>query len=1338
MSNELNLNNIEPSDDRMERLLVAMDESLKLGFSADELTGTVYPGLSPEDRSRFEEAKNCVRLLNLLLRPYNRSSLDVESRDNALKGSIPLFTQAETFSGTSRYEVIRKIGKGAMGVVYEAQDRDRNIRVALKVLSHVNASQILRFKKEFRRLANVAHANVVSLFELIQEKTDWLIAMELVNGADFSHAVSCRRLSSNHALPALFEINSLFQQLADGLNELHSFGILHRDLKPHNVMVTTENRVVVIDFGLATSFDWRQLQDIPSQEFAGTCAYMAPEQAACRSVTPASDWYSFGVMLYESIAGKLPFAGPLLMVEKQFKDPPRLVDCVPEIPVDWSHLCCDLMSTLPQNRPLGGEVLERLRELVNSRGGALCSPKPGKRLSLSRVEEPTTFVGRVSEHEQLRNAFEHTLESCPVVVAVRGPSGIGKSTLLEHFLSNLTPEWKCVILRGCCNEQESLPFKTLDSLVDSLCKHLGKLSTEEIGEILPADFFLLCQVFPVLASVVTNKSFAHVRTEEDYRADPVLLRRKAFDALRDMLAKMAQRVPLVLFIDDLQWGDTAGAVVLSDMLKLDRPAKLMLIIAFREHSNSENNCLNALGLDRIDALSNRDSSSLASQMYQVKKLEINLASLPLAEASFLATSLLAAQSTDIDREYVQRGRQIATESRGIPYFIHELVRYANSDCITPEHAESIQHSISLDELLRQRVQSLPNESRLLVTTVAVAGHPVPLNLACKATALNSLDSRLVKQLRSTRLLRFDGAAWTDSVSMFHDRMRESIVDSLAADELCEVHLKLASVLETSAFHNQEAIAFHFDAAKQFDRARQYYRLSGDSAQKAFAFEKAVGLYRRALELTPPSDENVSSLTQLYGEACEKAGRSGEAAAAFLAAATVANKERSLELQLAAARQYCIGGFTDEGRVLLRKVLSAKRIHLSKRPTSVLATLMYQRLCLWRENLSFVIRSEDELPPSVLQRIDLMWDAVSGLSFQEPVAVASLHTMCLREALKAGEPRRLVRALALEAILTATSGPKTKARVDSLLAIARNIDSRGELGETDGMLGMAQGATAFLQVRMPDAVAPLRSAETIFASKTPKAWWELTTTRSLLTWAYMHIGDLSSLRKCVEAYERDAEERGDRFLLSSISSAGRPQLLLSDHRPDFAERKVNEIAERIPYEQFQQQHVSMLYSHTQIDLYRNDGKSAWARLDRNWKRFWRSMQYRNQFARVTLLDLRARSALLSYRKSDDPRMLQNAIRDAKRIAREHGNWVVPFVDRLEAAICEARGVSALGKLTSAAFGFERLGFRTCAAVLNRRRGQLMDNAEGCEVIRLAEQLLGLEGIQSIDDFQRLYY
>ena len=148
------------------------------------------------------------------------------------------------FTGTARFELIRPLGEGGFGVVYEAFDRQRSARVALKVLREGEGASLYRFKREFRALADVSHPNLVALDELLTEGGHWFFTMELVHGVPVVTYVRPRSGLSEARL------RESLAQLTDALTAIHRLGIVHRDIKPSNILVTAKGRVVVLDFGL--------------------------------------------------------------------------------------------------------------------------------------------------------------------------------------------------------------------------------------------------------------------------------------------------------------------------------------------------------------------------------------------------------------------------------------------------------------------------------------------------------------------------------------------------------------------------------------------------------------------------------------------------------------------------------------------------------------------------------------------------------------------------------------------------------------------------------------------------------------------------------------------------------------------------------------------------------------------------------------------------------------------------------------------------------------------------------------------------------------------------------
>ena len=224
----------------------------------------------------------------------------------------------EPFTGTARFRMMRRLGAGGMGVVYEVHDRIRDEVVALKTLLRTGAEDLYRLKREFRSLADVVHPNLACLYELFVEDERCFFTMELVSGVtfvDYARSTGSIRGCRERLIPAL-------RQLIDGVSALHRRGKLHRDIKPSNVLVTPEGRVVILDFGLIAEL----MPDSGEASYVsgGTPAYMAPEEVSGARPSEAGDWYGIGVTLYEALTETVPFADSPseLLLHKITIDPP--------------------------------------------------------------------------------------------------------------------------------------------------------------------------------------------------------------------------------------------------------------------------------------------------------------------------------------------------------------------------------------------------------------------------------------------------------------------------------------------------------------------------------------------------------------------------------------------------------------------------------------------------------------------------------------------------------------------------------------------------------------------------------------------------------------------------------------------------------------------------------------------------------------------------------------------------------------------------------------------------------------------------------------------------------
>src|SRR3984957_11909266 len=430
------------------------------------------------------------------------------------------------FRGNDRFLIRRRLGAGGAGVVYEAFDRERQERVALKTLLRTNASGIYRFKREFRTLAGVAHQNLVSLYELIATDDTWFFTMELVDGVSFlDHVRAPTASGANHG-----RTRAALGQLALGLNALHAGGRLHRDLKPSNVLVTRAGRVVILDFGISAELGTpdAHLQTV-EDGLCGTVAYMAPEQFLGEQTTAACDWYAVGTMLYEALVGHLPFAGDSIQILSskvlgEFDHPDALARLAPP---DLAALTLALLDRSPDARPTGEEVLRRL-------GVAHRVDRPTARMATTGEY---ALVGRREHMQALDAAFAAVRDGRHVSLYVHGPSGIGKSRLVEQFTSAVARQDDAVVLTGKCYVRESVPNKALDGVIDSLSRYLRGLDANDVVDLMPDDVSALLRVFPILERVGAIADGPH---PESVVGDARELRRRAVAALGALLATLAR------------------------------------------------------------------------------------------------------------------------------------------------------------------------------------------------------------------------------------------------------------------------------------------------------------------------------------------------------------------------------------------------------------------------------------------------------------------------------------------------------------------------------------------------------------------------------------------------------------------------------------------------------------------------------------------------------------------------------------------------------------------------------------------------------------------------------
>jgi hypothetical protein len=317
--------------------------------------------------------------------------------------------------------------------------------------------------------------------------------------------------------------------LAEGVMALHRAGMVHRDIKPGNVLVSTDGRVRLLDFGLVREME---LSNVQSFMLVGTPAYMAPEQLAQQPTDTAADWYSFGVMLFQALTGTFPPRPHLPPVDQGAEGRPLTVPV--DAPTDLSELCIELLREAPASRPSGAEVLLRLGSIK----------RPGDRVMTAPGED--VLIGRESCLLELTQLVEVTTDGRPVFVNLSGKSGIGKSTLLRAFRRRLSrSDPTIVMLTGRCHENEMVPYKALDDLVDGLtglAEYRNGGLFVDTGVLAFRDTEAAQQAHEVASTLVV-----------EWRALTVALLDRVADGLRQRLKLDATSLPLAKILEGGTW-----------------------------------------------------------------------------------------------------------------------------------------------------------------------------------------------------------------------------------------------------------------------------------------------------------------------------------------------------------------------------------------------------------------------------------------------------------------------------------------------------------------------------------------------------------------------------------------------------------------------------------------------------------------------------------------------------------------------------------------------------------------------------------------------------------------
>jgi serine/threonine protein kinase/tetratricopeptide (TPR) repeat protein len=1223
-----------------------------------------------------------------------------------------------------------------MGVVYEALDRETHRTVALKTLQRFDANSLYLFKQEFRALADVHHRNLVRLYELVQpEEGPLFFTMELIDGANFldhvlglgggetgritsslssssaSAATVTRSIRSRSEQPTLAPPPSLgdeptrvdpdrlrpaLRQLVQGLGALHAAGKLHRDIKPSNVLVTSAGRIVILDFGIAIELS-RAASEAEQTRTAvvGTPAYVSPEQAAGEVPTAASDWYAVGVILYEALAGRRPFVGSSvdILTLKVTEDPPPPSTWARGIPADLEALCVDLLRQEPSERPDGAEILRRL--------GAIGSERPALGREVTSDEPIDLLVGRDEQVQAIRGAFERVVGGETVTVRVRGGAGMGKSTLVQRFLDDVQTSGEAEILCGRAYERESVPYKAVDSLMDSLTRLLVRIEEVEGPVATPRHASALAKLFPVVRRVPSLAALVDASVDDAHR-----VRRRAFGALRELVDTLARRRPLVLYIDDVQWGDVDSVALLHEVMRPPHAPPALLLLTYREEEAATSPFLLEMNECWADTADVRD---------------VCVGPLGPDDVQRLALARIGAS----DEAAVRTALAVAREAKGSPFLVEELVR-SNRVQTAKDATLSL---LTLAEIVGHRLGRLPEGARRVAQVVAIAGRPLPISVVEAACGEDDVSDENVELLRSERLVRVGFREGSEVIEPSHDRIRETIVEQVPADHLRAHHGGLARALEAASSVDLEALAVHLIGSGARERGAACAERAAEQAESKLAFEQAARLYRVALETHPRGDDEARPIRIQVARALERAGRGAEAARAYLDAATSAPTLERVDLERAAAAQLLSAGHTDEGTEVLRRVLAAVGMRAPRTALGAILSLLLHRILLRFRGLAFEERSPEQIAPEDRVRVDALCTVAMGFSVVDVVLGACMQARFFRMALDVGDRSQVARAASIQIThLASQGGPIGKAE-QSAYAIAERLAA--SLGDKDieTYFEICRGLTLYHRGRYKEARAALHSRTAMRQGREATAHGPL-----FGVYALFYLGRLREQARRATQLLEDAERRGDLYTAVNLRAAPLVDTCLIADDPDAAREHIRVALATWTQRGFHLQHWKAWVWGAQIELYVGDGGRAYARLESDYRAYRRSLIAHSQAVRALTAFIRGCAAVASAGNGAEE-LRRSRLKEARgivrRLEREAMGWTAPLASLVRAATANAEGdaAGAAAALREAIDLATAADMSTHAWCARRQLGQLVGGEEGERLVAQADTAMRAEGVRA---------
>lgn len=1186
----------------------------------------------------------------------------------------------------SPFEVLDVLGSGLFGDVLRVRDRRTGEVVAMKKLKLEDPAELLLFKQEFRLLGNLAHPNVVQLLELHGRQDPAFFTMELVRGVHVDVALSGESVGTEARGE---HVARLAAQMVDGLTAIHEQGFVHGDLKPANMMVDEDDRLVLLDLGLA-----RPLRPSPWRTFdagvGGSPRFMAPELLVPTRpgdlVAPASDWYAIGLVLWELLAGRplVDVSDPSWVLARLERDAPSIADVVDGVPAALAAVVDGLLRRAPEDRLTAADLRAAL--VAWSAQG----PAAGR-------SGAVPFVGRRDVRDELAGWLGDLADGRGMFGVVEGPSGVGKTRLVEAVLAEERREGRHRVLVGRCHPGENAPFRAVDGIIGDLPFLLRGHDPQ--ARVAVADGRSALASFPALEDVLDLDDAGPLP------ADPTEVRRRAFRAIGDLLAHAARDEPILLWIDDVQWADRDSV----DLLRRALPRagdRVGFLATTRPHDRE------------------RHADAVATLLLGVSGRPVRRIVLEPLSASDAAELAQAATGRAVPAEQLRL-------AGGMPIHLVEALQG------TRDGGGPVLADLSPGVVLAPVLAACGPDAMEVLTRLAAVG--VPLSRRHVLAMFGEPAADALRELRRLGLVHSGGERDDLAVGTRHDFVRRAVLAAMTDDELAAAHLDAASALRragASPLLVVEQLAKAGELQTGLDDARH----AADRARDVLAFDLEVRLRAWILESDPQAtvDDHVAHAVALSRSGALTASGDAWRRAASFADASGDDLQR-MDHRRRAAEQYLRSGEVSRGRREMDDLLASLAVRVPATATRALWTVLWRRIRMLFRGLELHDDRHRLLEDRFhTVRMDALWSAATSLAMIDHVVADVLCVQHLRLALDAGEPRRALKALGYEAVfLGRISAPFVQRRA---MALAERVQGMAaETGEPyeRAWASMSMGTVHWLADRWRPSADALHEALEIWETSCTGVHFERASTCAFLGSAWWHLGDLTALRDVVERMEHEVLDLHNRWPLDAGAFDLLSLVCLLDDDVTGARWWIDEAWRLVPETEHRAARFTHGHTLARVHLYEGDLEAAWRAVEDGWVHV---LAANVQWVEPVRVDLRYRrgataAMLLSTPGRAGDAALVEEVRDDIRDLRASSLSVSPpWAACLESAVARLEGdvASAAASLREAEAAFLAGDMALYAEAARLEHARVVGDA-GAEAT--ARRAIAARGVTDVDALQR---